>query len=101
MRLIVRFIARSTLLLLVLLAFAISQQPSSAFAKTVLPVEFGDPTDTTQGPAPGSGKGSTKDSASRVVVPTEGIPLPHSGMRFLLAQDRYFLAVSILRCMWR
>jgi hypothetical protein len=101
MRLIVRFIARSTFLLLVILPLVVSQHPSNALAKTVLPVEFGDPTDTTQGPAPGPGKGSTKELAPRVVVPTGGTLVPHSGLRFLLAQDRYLLAVSILKCLWR
>jgi hypothetical protein len=99
MRLFVRFIARSPLLLLVMLALAVSQQ--DALAKTVLPVEFGDPTDTTYGPAPGPGKGSTKDSPSRIVVPGGRTLAPLSGTRYLLAQNHYLLAMSILKCLWR
>jgi hypothetical protein len=101
MRPIVRLIARSTLLSLAVLALAVSQQPSNALAKTVLPVEFGDPTDTTEGPAPGPGKSSTKDLSSRVVAPARGGYVPYSGLRLLSPQDRYLLAVSILKCLWR
>lgn len=99
MRLILRLIARSTFLLLILLALVVSWE--DAQAKAVLPVELGDPTDTTYGPAPGPGKGSTKDLSSRVVVPARETLAPLSGARYLLAQNRYLLAMSILKCLWR
>jgi hypothetical protein len=101
MRLSAYLIAHRTLLSIVVLAIALSQQPSFALAKTVIPVALGEPTDTTEGPAPGPGKGSTKDLSSRVTVLTGETLGQHSGVRLLANQDRYLFTLWILRYLWR
>jgi hypothetical protein len=101
MRRYLRLMARCTLVLLAVIGFSVSHQPPNALAKTVLPVDFGDPTDTVGGPAPGPGKGSAKELSSGIQTPAVGTLGSHSGLRILLTENRYFLILSILKTLYR
>jgi hypothetical protein len=101
MRPIVRLVSPLTILLLILLTVALSQKPSACSAKTVIPVELGDPDDTDDGPSPGPSKGSSKGLSAQVLTSAEGTRTSKHGRLFLTTRDRYLLVTSILRHLWR
>jgi hypothetical protein len=86
-------------LVLVVLAASLFLQPSVVRAKTVVPIEFGDPIDNDEGPAKGPAKGAAKSLSSRVTnTPSLN---PHSRIRLLPPNDGYLLVMLILRQWWR
>jgi hypothetical protein len=101
MRLIVRLVSPPTILLLILLSVALSQKPSTCLAKTVIPVQLGDPDDGDQGPSPGPGKGSSKGLSAQVPTSIEGTLASRPSPRSLTTGGRYLLLASILRHLWR
>jgi hypothetical protein len=86
---------------LIVLGATFLHQPSIGRAKTVVPVEFGDPIDNDEGPAKGPSKGATKVLSSPIQTNTAQPVSQRSRSRFLPIRDVYTLALFILRQWWR
>jgi hypothetical protein len=88
--------------LLLLLAGISPLLQSKAHAKPVTPIQFGDPTDTDEGPLPGPPKSSNKDLSSTFRQQSlAATPSSTGGQPSLLNMaDRYWLLASILKY-WR